>query len=315
MTDFLLGWFVIVAPFALSSVFILIPSKSEHPQHHKMWRFGLLIFGLLFSGISAWQQHRSAANATKSAQEGVAETTANVKAEVEREDSRVLEHQRKSIQTLSDALTSKANESLLSSRKQFKSTVQKVNHVLVETEKAAGLSAQNLSAITGESSYPCVVPDALAMVGIQVPFAIWNKGKNPLTGVEVSITNMPQYQEQRIAGKSNAVAIGTLRPEWPKSLPAILPIVEKDEIAYYMAEIWTQNGFYTETINFRKARKGTQHWAFQYWLFKQEVLDNDPKNQFPHLTGKSGWLNLSWNVSKRPGLTNRWIHWADGVAA
>lgn len=275
-----------MAPFALSAIFILIPTKSEHPQHHRMWRLGLLIFGLLFSGISAWQQHRSSKSAAKNAEDGIAKTTANVKAEVEQADARVIDEQRRSIAALSDALISKANESLVSNNAQFASTLQNLNQVLVETKKAAGLSSKNLIAITGEGSHPCVVPDVLAMVGAQVPFALWNRGQSPLTGVEVSITTMPQYQQQRVAGKANSVAIGTITPEWPKSLPAVTPVVERDDISYFMAEIWTQNGFYTENINFRKARKGQQQWAFQYWLFKQEILSGS-KKQFPKLSGRA----------------------------
>ena len=302
MVDLLLGWFVIVAPFALSAIFILIPARSEHPQHHKRWRVALLVFGLLFSGISALQQHRSTKSAAASAQDGIAKTTANVKAEVERADARVINEQRQSITALSDALISKANESLTLNNAQFATTLQNLNKVLSETETSASLSARNLSAITGEDSHPCVVPDALAMAGTQVPFGIWNRGPNPLTGVEVSITTMLQYQEQRIAGKSNAVAIGTLTPEWPKSLPAVTPIAGKDEIAHFTAEIWTQNGFYTETINFRRARKGQQYWAFQYGLYKQELLDG-LQRQTPKVIGRA--------MTARPILDCQHWAWSD----
>jgi hypothetical protein len=86
MLDKILGWLVIVAPFALSAIFILIPAKSENEKLHMRWRGGLLSFGLAFSLIAWWQQTRTASEAARdragaihdTAQETAKATTENV---------------------------------------------------------------------------------------------------------------------------------------------------------------------------------------------------------------------------------------------
>jgi hypothetical protein len=122
------------------------------------------------------------------------------------------------------------------------------------------------------------------MTGESVPFVIWNRGKNLLTGVEVSIHNMREYHAARTSGEDHRIYVGTIPTEWPKSLPAIVPEIEDDGMAHYMAEIWAQNGYYTENINFRRATKGPSSWAFQYWETKQERI-NGPTKEFPQAKG------------------------------
>jgi hypothetical protein len=64
-----------------------------------------------------------------------------------------------------------------------------------------------------------------------------------------------------------------------KPLPqGIIPHPESNGIANYTAEIWTQNGYYTEVINFRKG-KYSLPWAYQYWLTQQRPFhpNEDPK--------------------------------------
>ncbi|HEY2468125.1 MAG TPA: hypothetical protein VGI45_09805 [Terracidiphilus sp.] len=84
--DKFLGWLVIVAPFVLSAIFIVIPTKAENPRLHMRWKIALLIFGLGFSGIAWWQQDRTLTQAEKdrvsaiqeTARETAKETTENV---------------------------------------------------------------------------------------------------------------------------------------------------------------------------------------------------------------------------------------------
>jgi hypothetical protein len=130
----------------------------------------------------------------------------------------------------------------------------------------------------------------MSMTRDTVPFSIWNRGKNILTGVDVAITNMREYQEARARGDDHRVNIGTLPPEWPKMLPAIHPEIDFDGIGHYQAEIWTQNGYYNEQIQLRKA-KNRNSWASRYYLTKQ----------FPK-TGKSTLLIKD---------CQRW-EWSDG---
>ena len=169
--------------------------------------------------------------------------------------------------------------SVATSYSQFQTTLGHVDSVLKTTQEVASVSKTNLAEVSGEGSHPCVVPDESAMPADKVPFVIWNRGKNILTGVEVSIHNMKQYREARAGGEDHRTLIGTLPKEWPKLIPAITPEIDREGVGHYVAEIWTQNGTYDEEINFRKA-KNSQGWAFQYWLTKQEEL-NGPTKAFP----------------------------------
>ena len=57
------------------------------------------------------------------------------------------------------------------------------------------------------------------------------------------------------------------------------PVPDEKGIANYQAEIWTQNGFYTEVMNFMRGRRN--QWSYEYWLTNQTV---------------------KWQVGKRIGL-------------
>jgi hypothetical protein len=97
---------------------------------------------------------------------------------------------------------------------------------------------------------------------------IWNKGKNNLTGVEVLLLNESEFLGGAEFYKS-PTELGTLPFEWPKPLPeGVIPVPGTDGVAHFIAEIWTQNGFYTEVINFRRG-KYSLPWAYQYWLTRQ----------------------------------------------
>jgi hypothetical protein len=74
MLDKVLAWLVIVAPFALSAIFILIPAKKENRVVHMRWRIALLVFGLMFSLIAWWQQDRVASEAAKDRASAIRET-------------------------------------------------------------------------------------------------------------------------------------------------------------------------------------------------------------------------------------------------
>jgi hypothetical protein len=147
--------------------------------------------------------------------------------------------------------------------------------VLNTTEGVARLSRENLEELSGAGAHPCVVPQP-APNGSAIPLVIWNRGKHVLTGVEVRLLSSQEFLDGHSILYKPSVNIGTLRYEWPKPIPEpILPIPDEKGIASYQIEIWTQNGFYVEVINFTRGRHN--QWSSQYWLTNQAVTWKDGK--------------------------------------
>jgi hypothetical protein len=170
-------------------------------------------------------------------------------------------------------------KSILESDRNFAATMDKENRVLDTTQSVASLAQRNLDTVTGKDSYPCIVPQSHAVsAGGMVPLVVWDKGPNILTGVEVRLMSQAEFLSGGVFYKPSA-ELGTMRPEWPKPLPeGITPVPDGDGIAHYLAEIWTQNGYYTQVINFRHG-KYSLPWAYQYWLTQQIPFHpkGDPK--------------------------------------
>jgi len=152
---------------------------------------------------------------------------------------------------------------------QFRQTIDKENAVLDTTQSVATLARQNLDTVTGKDSYPCISPQSHAVfTDGSVPMTIWDKGPNVLTGVSVILMSQEEFMSGASLYKQPA-DLGTLRPEWPKTLPErVIPVPDKDGVAHYLAEIFTQNGYYIQVINFRRG-KYSLPWAYQYWLTQQ----------------------------------------------
>jgi hypothetical protein len=113
------------------------------------------------------------------------------------------------------------------------------------------------------------VPQSHAVVNGLVPLVVWNKGVHNLTGVEVRLLSEREFLDGGSIFYKPPAELGTLRSEWPKPIPeGVIPKPEDNGVANYIAEIWTQNGYYTEVINFRRG-KYMLPWAYQYWLTKQ----------------------------------------------
>jgi hypothetical protein len=188
------------------------------------------------------------------------------------------------LNTQFQGIASQIRQDIAGNQSHYVSTLRQVNGVLQTTQGVGKLAKRNLEELSGADSYPCIVPDAMVMSLSSVPFSIWNRGKNMLTGVEVSLLNMQEYQEARRHGDLKSIVIGTLPSEWPKSIPAISPKIDFGDVGKYRAEIWTQNGVYDEMINFRKSRnpKLSAPWAYQYWLSKQ-VVSEGPTKEYPYL--------------------------------
>ena len=194
----------------------------------------------------------------------------NAQAQMRQED-------RTSFQHIADSL----KDSLTIAKGQYDSTISHVDEVSSKTEGVATLAEQNLDSISGKDSYPCIVPQSHAVVNGSIPLALHNRGKNNLTGVQVQILSPHAFTEDIREFYKPGIDLGTVNPIWPKPLPnGIIPELDTSGIAGYTFFIWTQNGFYSEVINFRANKNGAIPWAYQYWLFKREVFDH-ATSKFP----------------------------------
>jgi hypothetical protein len=81
MLDQILAWVVIFFPTALSIAFIFVPSRRENERLHMKWRYSLIVVGILFSGITGWQQVRAIRASAKDRQNAIRETSERVAAQ------------------------------------------------------------------------------------------------------------------------------------------------------------------------------------------------------------------------------------------
>lgn len=171
--------------------------------------------------------------------------------------------------------------------------LSKQDALLGKTTNVAELARQNLASVTGKDSFPCIVPQSHAVVNGAVPLVVWDKGANVLTGVEIRLLSQTEFLDPSSVFFKPPAQLGTLRPEWAKPLPeGVNPQPDQDGVAHYLAEIWTQNGYYTEVINFRRG-KYLLPWAYQYWLTQQAPFH--PRN-----SAARGMMSRATTVCSQP---------------
>jgi hypothetical protein len=188
---------------------------------------------------------------------------------------------------------------------------QQAEGILKTSQRVAATSQENLDEVTGKGSHPCVIPNTIAMRpdGAEIPFVIWNTGKNPLTGVDVFFDDFPQDVTGPVWGSQSLITVGTLPSGWPKPLPVIRPgNFGRDGTKHYTIEISTQNGYYNESLVIKRSIQKTPTdppWAFEYWLIKP-VTVNAPIKAYPQIKGratlsvpmKDCWTAGWWDGSK-----------------
>jgi hypothetical protein len=177
------------------------------------------------------------------------------------------------------AIANKLDGSIRQAQGQYQSTIAEVNNVLKTTQSAASLAKNSVDQLSGKGSYPCIVPQSHAVVDGKIPLVLHNRGKNNLTGVGVQILSPHAFTEDIREFYKPEIDLGTVNPIWSKPLPVgIAPELDRNGIADYTIFIWTQNGFYSEVLQFRKGKY--LPFAYRYWLTKREVFDK-PTKQFP----------------------------------
>lgn len=74
MLDIFLGWFVIAIPFLLAVGATVLTLRLPHEKHYWKFVWGAVGIGLLFSGITYWQQARAASQAIADRNTAINET-------------------------------------------------------------------------------------------------------------------------------------------------------------------------------------------------------------------------------------------------
>src|ERR1700693_711749 len=136
---------------------------------------------------------------------------------------------------------------------------------------------QVLANITGGNSFGFVVPQPW---GERIPLLVWNHGDQPLSGVTLTVarTQEPDWASDFF----KPIFIGTVGPHAFAPVPLFLiPRPEaKSGQDHYWIMISAQNGTVSESLYFRKNRKGTTPWAYSYTVSK-DVPVNKAKGPIP----------------------------------
>jgi len=59
MLDAILDWALVFLPTVVSAVGVFVSLRAPHSKHHRALRVSLILFGLVVSGVTFWQQSRA----------------------------------------------------------------------------------------------------------------------------------------------------------------------------------------------------------------------------------------------------------------
>ena len=167
--------------------------------------------------------------------------------------------ERDSFKRIADGVTG----AIADSDRNFNTVMDKTNQVLAN--------------ITGGNSFGFVVPQPW---GERIPLLVWNHGDQSLSGVTLTVarTQKPDWGSDFF----KPIFIGTIGPHGFAPVPLFLiPRPEaKSGQDHYWIMISAQNGTVSESLYFRKNRKGTVPWAYSYTVTK-DVPVNKAKGPIP----------------------------------
>ncbi len=213
MLDQALSWAVVFLPLAVSIVFIFIPARREDESQHMKWRISLVIFGILFGGLSWWQQSR-----------------ANKAANVDRQEARQGQIDLQSIQTdnanqLKNILARldeipKQSDSPIEQKQaamELKRAIQgprfltdAQQQVFTDTLKAANGSIVRIITVGTSSESQLLsgqITRAFSVSGWNVQGLAWGIGATAIAGGASTITTSPVHVSCYIPKKDHAVEI------------------------------------------------------------------------------------------------------------
>jgi len=154
----------------------------------------------------------------------------------------------------------------------------------------ADLTIKNLENVTGGNSFPYIVPQpAVNLHGVsKIPLVIWNAGDYPLTGVTVAITRFSTFIDTAGPLGVNDINVGVIPPHGSRELKPLLQLhLDKTGKDGFWIFISAQNGFFTETINFRNGRNGI---AYRYFAHKEFTGKNLGPKSIPVKKVPYGYL-------------------------
>lgn len=160
-------------------------------------------------------------------------------------------------------------QSIITSKQQYESTIGQVQGVLQTTESVASLARDNLNNVTGGHSYAYLVPEPVeGATGYSVN--LFNNGDEVLTGLTVRIGRVRGERKQPEqywidSGPMHAIPMYTLASHAHALVSDywIVPLEDGVLTKHFIAIITAQNGDVLEDIYFRPASHGTA-FAFRF---------------------------------------------------
>ncbi len=150
----------------------------------------------------------------------------------------------------------------------FKETMDQFGKIVRKTERVTKLTKESIEDVTGGDSFGFVVPQTFAFE--EFPLRVWNHGRHQLTGVSVTIantTNDPNWG----SGFYQPIYIGNIGPGDSLPVPNYLirprPDPKLGQDSYWIF-ISAQNGSVSQSLYFRRNKKGAIPWAYSYIVTK-----------------------------------------------
>jgi hypothetical protein len=204
--------------------------------------------------------------------------------DLDRNSLSAIEETRRIEETRAFASIGKGIEASISdSDRNFNATIGKTNEVLGN--------------ITGGKSFGFVVPQAF---GKLVPLLVWNNGDKALTGVTITIARTQEADWGDSFYKP--IFIGTIGPHdhAPVPLPHYLApeVDEKSGEDHYWIMIAAQNGTVSESLYFRKDKRGIVPWAYSYRVEKQTVRRGKINGVIANIGTSILLLHRDWSDEK-----------------
>ncbi len=178
----------------------------------------------------------------------------------------------------------------------LQTTVNDSEQLLRTTRGIGSLAEENLEQVTGGNSYAYVTPQGLGAV---IPLFLHNYGGQILSGVTVTIRDL--QDTNWFAEAYDPIQIGTVPAYGFAAVPqALVPKIDPETgIASYWIDINAQNGDIDEMLQFRKAKQGTN--VFAYRLTVRRIRHFDKAGR--HIFGpKQSQLleNYGWSDDRPP---------------
>ena len=179
-----------------------------------------------------------------------------------------------------EGIVNNLNKGIAVSKTQYDSTITHVDGVLKTTQTVASLAKENLEDVTGGDTYAYVVPEVFGVNDKkELPFHIYSKGKNILTGVSVRFIDLnnnfataDHVQEIRSWPTEE---VGTLHPGEGKLLKtAFVPQMNLRNPTggdpWYQITIYSQNFTVYEKLELRQGKY--LPWEYSFGLSQMKVI-------------------------------------------